>query len=177
MKNLSKLKSLLADLEKNVSATADTEALRPRLEGEIATALAGGDALSEKVANSIATKRNQLELIPAKMEKLSAEAALLTEAIKSEFESCNRTVFDLREKAVRTASQSMESALVDLLPSDQRIEPQILGVLAERSKLVALCNPAINHISFHTNLLRPVEAAQELIRREAELLAVEKLLA
>lgn len=163
------LEQLLASFDRAVQLRIETEALKPRLETEINDALASGDVLDENLAASLQIKRGQLELVPAKLNQLSAKSEELAIAIQPEFH-CRLKLFTEELQTLRNAEAKRVLELFDQLGID-RLEAEAVaaqGVL-RRTKLNTELVSLESQIRFQVSQQDIVGAARELVRREQEL--------
>jgi hypothetical protein len=163
------LESLLTAFDKTEALRADTEALKPRLEREINSALGGGEALDEKLATSLQTKRAQLEMTPAKLGQISAKSEELLTAIQAEFNS--------RFKAFNSELQVLESAtkkkvmeaLSPLMVDALVVEELTNRMIWTRTKLAVELSGLESAINFQLTNQNIIGAVRELLKREKEL--------
>lgn len=171
MSKTSSLEKLLAAFSKTEKLRDDTEALKNRLAREVNTALETGDALDEKIAQALQTKRGQIDLVPAKLAQLSARLTSLTAEIQAEFDQrsmvFNRGISD----AGNAVKESLRAAIIPLLHELQvSTGEEIVEFLFLRTKLaheLAGLNAPIHHqAAFIQN---PVEASRLLLVAEKQL--------
>jgi hypothetical protein len=163
------LESLLATYDQNETLRSDTKELRPRLENEINAALAGGDALDEKTAAGLQTKRAQLEMIPAKLGQICARSDKLLDAIQTEFYSR----FKPFEAELQLLQDKIKKRVLDVL-SPLMIDPVVTEELFNRTiwtrtKPAVELSGLVSVIQFQVSQQNIVGAARELLKREKEL--------
>ena len=167
----STLESLLANFDKAQQLLSDTEALKPRLEKEIADALATGDALDEKTAQALQTKRGQLDLVPAKLAQINGRIETLTTDIQEEFSARFNAFNSDIQAVVRVAKQNMSGFLIPLLHEMQQDNgEEILAFIFPRTKLA-------NQLGGLENAIRFRVAQQDFIAASRDILVAEKALA
>ena len=163
------LESLLATFDQNEALRADTKELRPRLENEINAALAGGNALDEKAAAGLQTKRAQLEMIPAKLGQICARSDKLRDAIETEFYSR----FKGFDSELQLRQEMIKKKVLDVL-SPLMIDPVVTQELFNRTiwtqtKPAVELSGLVSVIQFQVSQQNIVGAARELLKREKEL--------
>lgn len=162
------LESLLSDLEKADQVYAETEALKPKLEAEINSALESGDVLDEKIAASLQTKRAQLELIPAKLAQVAARQATILEQIESEF---TQRLLKF-EKGIAEAARIDMGALRGAI-SNLGLQKDFIGAVVQfvypKTKSAADLARLKDPIEFLRLTGRLAPASQELLKAEKSL--------
>lgn len=163
------LESLLATYDQTEALRVDTKELKPRLENEINTALAGGDALDEKVAAGLQTKRAQLEMIPAKLSQICARSDKLLDAIETEFYRRLKPF----ESELQVRQEMIKKKVLDVL-SPLMIDPVVTEELFNRTiwtqtKPAVELSGLVSVIQFQVSQKNIVGAARELLKREKEL--------
>ena len=173
------LESLLEAFSKTEKLRDDTEALKLRLEAEINTALASGDALDEKTAQALQTKRGQEDLVPAKLAQLSARLAGLTTEIQTEFDERSITFSRAIQAAGNVAQDKLRAVIIPMLHELQADNgEEIVHFIFPRTKLANQLAGLESPIRYQAvNLQNPVAAARLLLVAEKELANVQSSLA
>lgn len=166
------LESLLAAFDKTEQLRADTEALKPRLETEINAVLASGDALNESLAGSLAVKKSQLELVPAKLSQISRRADELTAAIQAEFQNRFRA-FDSELQSLQAKTKKKVLDVLGPLMIDSLVVQELFDrMIWTRTKPAAELSGLRSGIDFQLSQGNVVQAARELLQREKELAVI-----
>jgi len=163
---------LLDSFRKNEALRIDTEKLKPRLETEINTALATGEALDEKIAQSLQTKRAQLEMVSPKLSQIAARTEELLAAIQVEFNS-RFQAFDSELQALEAATKKKVLDVLGPLGIDQLFLEELTSrMIWNRTKMAGELAGLRDTIRFQVVNQNLVSASQELLKREKELAAI-----
>ena len=160
------LEKLLTAFEKAEQLRADTEALKPRLEKEIADVLDSGDALDEKIAASLQTKRGQLELCGPKLAQIAARMESLKAESQAQFQ-IRYNAFGAELRAMQDAATKKVVAQFNELGIDREDAEQLaLRGVWVRTKLARQLGGLDSSINFHVSMGNIVLAARELLKSE-----------
>jgi hypothetical protein len=164
------LESLLSDFDKVAQLRADTEALKPRLEKEIVDALDSGDALDEKNAQALQTKRGQLDLCSAKLGQIAFRLEKLTADIQSEFHS-RYSAFNhaVRELASQEKGKWSAGNLLKFPKENQALVEMHFAKLYTLTSLAVRLSGLEHSIQFPLTQQDFVTAARRLLDAEKEL--------
>jgi len=167
------LEILIEAHHKNEALRTTTEALKPRIEGEINSALATGDVLSEQIAVSLQTKRAQLEMIPAKLGQITARAEDLLASIQAEFNSRFLT-FESELQALQAKTKKKVLDVLSPLMLDQVFVQQLVDQMVwTRTKMAIELGGLETAVRFQLSQQNIVLAARELLRVEKELTLIQ----
>jgi len=165
--NWENLAQLLEKFDKVEKSAADTVALQPRLESEIDAVLATGDVQDEGMANSLATKRGQLELIPAKLKQLTSERESLVQEIEGEFHACY-AIFERRFAGGNAIIHAYLDRIVRPLMADDFMVEHHISMLVPHTKLNRSIVGLLSNIQFPRHMGNIPEAARQLLKRRTE---------
>jgi hypothetical protein len=165
------LESLLASFSKTEQLRDDTEALKIRLESEVNVALDTGDALDEKTAQALQTKRGQIDLIPAKLAQISARLTSLTVEIQTEFDQRSIVFSRAIQTAGNVAKDKLRAVIIPMLHELQVVNgEEIVHFIFPRTKLANQLDGLESPIHYQAvNMQNPVAAARLLLASEKEL--------
>lgn len=171
MKKPDSLESLLESFSKTEKLRDDTEALKIRLEAEINAKLASGDALDEKTAQALQTKRGQLDLVPAKLAQISARLTSLTAEIQTEFDQRSIAFSRAIQTAGNVAKDKLRAVIIPMLNELQADNgEEIVHFIFPRTKLANQLDGLESPIRYQAvNMQNPVAAALLLLAAEKEL--------
>lgn len=172
---------MLAAFDRADKLRLETEELKPRLEKEIGAALASGEALDEKLAQSLLVKRGQLEMIPAKLDQIHERQKSLESEIDTEL-NLRFTEFEHQfAHTNRLIHARLDALLRPIMADDFAMDHHISTWLIGNTKLNRQIVGILNCIRQPMMLGNPVAAARTLVAREGEaagiLAAAEKLTA
>jgi len=169
MSKQSTLEKMLESFSKNEALRASTEALKPRLETEINTALATGEALDEGIAVSLQTKRAQIELCSNKLTQIASRTEELIAAIQVEFNS-RFQAFDSELQALEAATKKKVLDVLGPLVIDQLFLEELTSrMIWGRTKLAVELAGLRDAIQFQVVQQNIILAARELLKRERDL--------
>jgi hypothetical protein len=167
-KKRSSLKSLLASFDSAEKLREETEALRPRLEKEIGEYLSSGEALDEKIAQGLQTKRCQLEMIPAKLDQIHLRQESLKVEINTELGLCYIEFEHQFSHMNKLVSGHLKAFLQPMMADDFALDHYISAFLISNTKLNRRVVGILNCIRQPMMLGNPVAAARTLLAREGE---------
>jgi hypothetical protein len=167
-KKRSSLTSLLAAFDRAEKLREETEVLKPRLDKEIAEYLASGEALDEKIAQGLQTKRCQLEMIPAKLDQIDERLKSLKDEINTElglrFVEFEHQFSHMNKLVCDRLSELLRPIMADDFTLDRHISMWLVGNTKLNRKVVGL----LSYIRHPMMLGNAVAGARALIAREGE---------
>jgi len=166
------LESLLRAWDKAEAVRADTEALKPQLEAELATGMDSGEVLNENVVRGLQLKRMMLEMIPGKFAQIERREAELTAEIRTEFNARSIAYHRQFDGAREILHRHFDGIIRHLMAEDYMVGTLINNMLIPHTKLHRRIASEIAYIQQRNAQGDVVGAARELLKREPEAAAI-----